>query len=491
MAGTIVVDRIESDASYASTINVAGQITFSNTVNFGAYSGTAPVAGFYLPTTNNLAFTTASTERMRIDNAGNVGIGTNNPTGDGTALHINASTYAHLHFTNSTTGTTVNDGFDIITVGSDILFRNRETAAIQFATTGTERMRIDSAGNLMLGTGTASGKFTIVDNSGGAGVALPIVVTNGVDANFYLGLTGSTATDKRAYIGPSTATALAFITNNTERMRIDSSGNVGIGLTNPSIRLDVVGASAASAVMIKPQGSLPNNNDNAGLYVLHQGTGGTAFRVRTDNAVSASYFAHILVNNASAAATALQVDQYGTSPIASFTKSGTAALHINSSGNVLIGTTAINTIGPRLTILGMTAGNQWSCGPTSGNDSFFIYNQSSVGVYLGYGNTSWSSSSDERIKTAIIPFENALEKVCTLRAGTGRYLTDEETVSRSFLIAQDVQAVLPEAVNVLDDEIGTLGLQYTDVIPLLVAAIKEQQALIQSLTARITALESN
>ena len=79
MAGTIIVDRIESDASYASSINVAAQVTFSNTVNFGAYSGTAPVAGFYLPTTNNLAFTTASTERMRIDSAGNVGIGTNSP----------------------------------------------------------------------------------------------------------------------------------------------------------------------------------------------------------------------------------------------------------------------------------------------------------------------------------------------------------------------------------------------------------------------------
>ena len=90
MAGTIVVDRIESDASYASTINVAGQITFSNTVNFGAFAGTAPVAGFYLPTTNNLAFTTASTERMRINSAGNVGIGTASPQaaldiGDGTA----------------------------------------------------------------------------------------------------------------------------------------------------------------------------------------------------------------------------------------------------------------------------------------------------------------------------------------------------------------------------------------------------------------------
>jgi len=119
-----------------------------------------------------------------------------------------------------------------------------------------------------------------------------------------------------------------------------------------------------------------------------------------------------------------------------------------------------------------------------------LYNQSSVGVYIVDGGTSWTGSSDERLKTDLQPIENATAKVATLRAVTGRFKTDAEDVSRAFLIAQDVQAVLPEAVNQLDDEIGTLGLQYTDVIPLLVAAIKEQSQLITTLTARITALES-
>jgi hypothetical protein len=128
--------------------------------------------------------------------------------------------------------------------------------------------------------------------------------------------------------------AITAATAGTTAVTIDTSQNVGIGNSNPTIRLDVVGASATSAAIIKPQGSLPNNNDNAGLYVLHQGTGGAGFRVRTDNAVSASQFAHILVNNASAACTALQVDQYGTSPIADFTKSGTVAMRIDANGYV-------------------------------------------------------------------------------------------------------------------------------------------------------------
>jgi len=110
------------------------------------------------------------------------------------------------------------------------------------------------------------------------------------------------------------------------------------------------------------------------------------------------------------------------------------------------------------------------------------------GVSLANGGTSWGSLSDEKLKTAITPFEDATQKINSLRAGTGRYLTDEESVSRSFLIAQDVQKVLPEAVT--EDASGNLVLQYTDIIPLLTAAIQEQQALIESLTTRLAALEA-
>ena len=84
----------------------------------------------------------------------------------------------------------------------------------------------DSSGNVSIGTSSPSGKFTIVDNAGGAGVATTVSLTNGVDANCYLSLTGSSATDKRIVIGPSTSTAIAFQTNATERLRILSSGGI-------------------------------------------------------------------------------------------------------------------------------------------------------------------------------------------------------------------------------------------------------------------------
>jgi hypothetical protein len=106
----------------------------------------------------------------------------------------------------------------------------------------------------------------------------------------------------------------------------------------------------------------------------------------------------------------------------------------------------------------------------------------SNGVYLANAATSWASLSDERTKDIIENITDAATKVLSLRAVIGKYKTDSEGTRRSFLIAQDVQAILPEAVDATNPD--KLGLQYSDVIPLLVASIKE-------LTQRVAALESS
>jgi hypothetical protein len=162
----------------------------------------------------------------------------------------------------------------------------------------------------------------------------------------------------------------------------------------------------------------------------------------------------------------------------------TSAVGTETAGSVhIIGGPNNNNTGPlfiRNTFA--TAGRYWKVGPVNDN-GFIVFNQDGTGAFVANGGTSWTANSDERIKDIIEPITNAAAKVCGLRAVIGKYKTDEESKRRSFLIAQDVQAVLPEAVTVQNDEIGTLGLAYTEVIPLLVAAIQE-------LSAKVTALES-
>ena len=178
---------------------------------------------------------------------------------------------------------------------------------------------------------------------------------------------------------------------------------------------------------------------------------------------------------------------FPTSTTLGLSTAGTNALYVDASQNVGIGTTTLPIATSKLGISG-TSGigvgvvsfvntgastKKWSSGP-DGNGNYIVYNDASAGMYMLYSGTSWTSTSDERLKTDLVPIENAASKVSTLRAVTGRFKTDEVGKSRSFLIAQDVQAVFPEAVDATNPD--KLGVQYTDVIPLLVAAVQELKA---------------
>jgi len=272
----------------------------------------------------------------------------------------------------------------------------------------------------------------------------------------------------------------------------------------------------------------------ANLAIANGGTGTTSFTANQIHYGSFSQSAGLTFDGTNFAttgtATAAKLIPTGTSVTGNgmylpatntlgFSTAGAETMRIDSGGNFLVGgTTAkgkvnfqgsgeivslISTAATGSNYLdfykGTGATSQGYIGYGSGsNDYISINNQLdrvqviavSAGVYLATGGTSWSVLSDERKKDIIEPISGAANKVSTLRAVIGKYKTDAEGTRRTFLIAQDVQAVLPEAVNVENPEDGTLGLQYTDVIPLLVAAIKEQQALITQLTDRIAALEA-
>lgn len=97
------------------------------------------------------------------------------------------------------------------------------------------------------------------------------------------------------------------------------------------------------------------------------------------------------------------------------------------------------------------------------------------------GATSWSANSDIRLKDIDSQITNAVTTIDSLRAVKYSWKSDETKKLNIGLIAQDVQAVLPELVDVRPDELGILGVRYTELIPVLVAAIQELKAEIDTL----------
>jgi hypothetical protein len=276
----------------------------------------------------------------------------------------------------------------------------------------------------------------------------------------------------------------------TTAITVDTSQKVGIGNT-PSVKLDVTtgdGGAATSAFYVR------GTTGVFGVYPYYDAATGC------------------LINSYNSAISAYKPMSFQASDFV-WLPNGTERMRISSGGNVILGSNTstttnnvLNLYSPTSTLNGIyiNKGSQVECqiGFKAGTGTdFFIGTGSTTmgtnGVYLTNTGNSWTSISDERQKDIIEPIENGLIKVNALRAVIGKYKHDAIGVRRSFLIAQDVQAVFPEAVKVQEDEEALLGLSYTDVIPLLVASIKElkqindtQAATITALTARIVALET-
>jgi hypothetical protein len=342
---------------------------------------------------------------------------------------------------------------------------------IAFAEGGVEAMRLDSAGNFGQGvTPSAWGSgFTALQ------VKNASLWSTGNDAS----LTANAYYDgtNYRYIGTAGATRQYHNTDGTISWSQAASGTAGNAIT------------FTQAMTLNASGQLILGDTTADgrLKVLETAAGaGVTFYNSANNSAG-----QIGTTNEAGAANSLEINAYRGSGRIVFKTNNTYAASINSSGNLLVGTTtALGTLTVNGTVsssyTGFYIGEQtYRMQVASGQIQVIA---SSGGVYLPSGGTGWGSLSDENLKNITGLITNGIDAVKSLRAARYTWKSDETNKPQVGLIAQDIRAVLPEAVDENSD--GFLGVRYSDVIPLLVAAIQEQQALITTLTDRITALES-
>ena len=319
-----------------------------------AFSGTGAASGpefqLIFKTSSNLQ---SATERMRIDSSGNVRIGTVLPqTSANFNLRRNGTNieFGHGNRTSGyygTLGAQYNSGQPFMgfscdaddsgntfttrgfkgnvligTTTGDLTF-NQLTSASASGQTPAERMRIDSSGRVLVGTasvGYAGVDLTVGDTADSQnGLAIQTSTTGN---GYLLFGDGSGASAYRGQINYKHGDDyMAFHTANAERMRIDSSGNVGIGTNSPFGRLSVNVAAGAPA----SSGNMTNG------FTIHNNNGGRAIQLGVNETGAYNYLQSAYVNNANVAV-----------PMAFFT-GNEERMRIDSSGNLLVGTTDSDT----------------------------------------------------------------------------------------------------------------------------------------------------
>jgi hypothetical protein len=339
---------------------------------------------------------------------------------------IGGSSPAAGAFTTLSSSSTTTVGTNLVFSGTGARitgdFSNATIAnRVAFQTSTTDGITVVPA--IPKGTGQLSGFAGYNSSDPGNASTFSLLAFTTTDIRLTCGLTGT-----------GIFLPLTFYTGGSERVRISTTGVVTIG---SAISLD---PTTANSLVV-------NSSGNVGI-----GTSSPGARLSVQkNQDALTYFD---ISNETNGSSAGVIQRFIT-----YLSSGT-------------GTTSADIV-------------KYKTGPWyfANNDGPIQMRAKTNGVELLSGAVVWTTLSDETEKSIIEPIESAVSKVDTLRSVIGRYNTDSPDVRRPFLIAQDVEKVLPEATPRMTD--GKLGLDYSGTIPLLVAAIKELHAEIESLKQRI------
>ena len=474
-AGSVSADADADELVLENSGNVGLSLLTASTGESGIYFGNPGTNGqkdFYLKyyheshatAGNRRAFTfnTSSTERMRIDSSGRVGIGTTSPSN---MLHISSSDPTiRLQDTDAT-------GYCLINAASNSRIQikadegnNDANTTIEFHVDGSERMRIDSSGNVGIGTNTPSSYNSIMDDlviagSGDSGITIASGTTSEGSIAFADGTSG--ADTYRGWINYNhNSNFLRFATDATERMRIDSSGNVGIGTTSPTTPLAV---HSDAGTVIKIDGDTSNTSRT--LFFRSVGTG--------EGIVKSDGNMHFL--------------QEDSSRYMRFSTANTERMRIDSSGNVLVGTTSATVGASSGTLVVGFAGNaangikvydSYSSSATN-NAVVFIRGSSEVGtITTTTTTTAYNTSSDERLKENIVDAPAGNIDAIRVRSFDWKVDGSHQTYG---MVAQELVAVAPEAVSQGKTDDGMWAVDYSKLVPMMIKEIQDLKAEVAAL----------
>jgi len=412
---------------------------------------------FYTSTSNGQTL-----ERIRIDNTGNVGIGTDSPVSKlhvaGKAFIGDAST-TESEFPSSTASMHIHE---IVDDASGVDLGNEAHIVIS---TGTVQTGVQGyTGSLWFGSSDYPAAGTSNNNQfvwRSAGIA---------------STTGTTDTGANA-----TAGNLEFYTNNNSsggslRMTIDHEGNVGIGTSSPSEKLDVDGN-------IDLTGDIKLDNGTNSVPVLERQSNTIYFGDRNDNdqVVNISGFSE---------STALQLDD----GVLQFFGGGAEKMRMTDTGNFFVGKTSatnttdgveLNNNGQFVASVTSLSAGLYNRNGTDGTMISFLKAGTPVGsISVTTSATAYNTSSDARLKD-ITGSARGLEVINELNPVAYDWKADGK--SDEGLIAQEVQELVPNAVSQNED--GYYQMDYSKLVTPLIKAIQEQQEQIESLKSEIKLLK--
>ena len=430
---------------------------------------------------------------ITIDSSENVSIGYASPNAKftiGTASGQNIEFYPE-----NTTDTNMFQNYD----RTDSAYQKIETRAAEhiFSIGSSEKMRIDSSGNVGIGTTSPSSYLSnnlVVSAANDGGIT--IVSTNTSNGNYLSFADGTSGSDRvRGLVGYNHGTDFLFFqTNAAEVLRIDSSGRLLVGFS--AAHSDTGSQSYYSKLIVK--GNTYSSNTD-GRIVMQNGVASTS--MANDTGIgeliytngSGGDHAAIKAFGDGAGADNDYPGRLSFWTTADGAANPTERMRINNAGDVNINSSSLS--GNMLSILveNSRTGNAILIQPESDatiNAMVFKNSSNANSGFIQYtsSSTSYATSSDYRLKENVTDMTEATTRLKQLKPKRFNWIIDESNTPVDGFLAHEVSSIVPQAVtgtkDAVDDEGNPdyQGIDNSHLVPLLVKTIQE-------LEARITTLE--